>query len=570
MGTSVNAAPRCVIKSGHQLDFSAFLKLAAPYRRQIAWVAMLFLVGSIAGLGLPWLAATLLGTLFEEQSQSATLVVFLLAAALIVLTALTVIGGRASSDLSFEIQRDVRKDIYDHVQRLPVAYHDHSRQGDLLALMTWEASQLATFLSLTLTAVPSSLVTVAGALAILFYLHPLAAIFLPLLIPGYYLILKIMGRRLRNLAQQVQEEEARVFTAAEQDLEMAHSIKAAAVEELRLSLFDAQLLRSRAVNVREGRILATIGPFIGLLTSLAFVLIIVIVGQDLSRQGLSASELLSVLLYVALLTRPVGLLADLFGRLQGARGTLQRMQEVLKEPVEVGYASNGKIDRCRGAIEFVGVSFAYPGKPEILQNVSFKIEPGETVGVIGKNGAGKSTIAKLLLRFYEPLVGQILIDGVPTRELQIQELRKRIGYVSQQPYLYNASILENITFGAECTDQKRLEEALRQSRACDLQSQLPAGLETIVGDRGVRISGGQCQRIALARALLRNPPIVILDEATSMFDPEGEEDFVRESSMAFANRTVIIISHRPSSLTSADRVFQAVSGRILEVQPIAG
>ena len=548
------------------MQFSALFWLATPYRAKLIFVAAVLLFGSIAGLGVPWLAAQLLGTLFEDKPDSIGAIVVLLVLSISILTGLNIAGARASSDLSNRIQKDVRRDIYAHIQRLPVSFHDNSRQGDLLALMTWEAAQFGYLLSNIIASVPSSFVTVIGALAILFWLHPMAAISIPILVPGYFLILKIVGRHLRALAQRAQEAEAEVFVAAEEDLEMLSTIKASAAESLRLSLYEMRLEKARALNQREGRIAAALGPLIGLFTSLAFIIIVMALGNSISAQNTSASEVLGILFYVALLARPIGSLVDLYGRFQGARGTLKRMQDVFKESIEEGYSATKKLKDCRGDIAFESVYFSYPDKREILRDVNLQLQAGEIVAVVGQNGAGKSTIGKLLVRFYDTNAGNILIDGLNIKDIDINFLRRNIGYVPQQTFLFNNTVLNNITFGEEKYERDRLEEVLHLSRASDLRNQLPSGLDTVVGDHGVRLSGGQRQRIALARALLRNPRIIILDEATSMYDPDCEADFVKESKAAFAHRTVIIITHRPASLSIADRVFKVADGQVIEVK----
>ena len=273
----------------------------------------------------------------------------------------------------------------------------------------------------------------------------------------------------------------------------------------------------------------------------------------------------SFLFYAALLTQPASQLALIYGQIQTARGALARLQSVLREDPEPGYAASGMMQSAKGEIEFKQVCFAYPDRHNTLDNLNLHIAAGETVALIGQNGAGKSTIISLLLRFYDPVSGVITLDGRDITTIQLQELRKRIGLVPQRPLLFNGTIRENVAFGFENADESRIEAAVRLSQAHDFIRALPNGFDTVIGDHGIKLSGGQRQRIALARALIKDPQILILDEATSMYDLEGESAFVEASITALAGRTVILVTHRPGSLALADRVITLENGTCCEV-----
>ena len=430
--------------------------------------------------------------------------------------------------------------------------------------MTWEVSRLSTFISGTLTAVPSALLTGAGAVAILFAINPLIATLIPLLVPAYYLTLKLIGRRLRLLARQVQEAEASIFAAAEEDLEMLPAIKAFAREDLRLAAYTRRLEEARGLSVRETSIYATFGPAMSFVTSVAAIALILLVGQSVADEGMTPSELFGFLLYAALLTRPIGSLANLYGQFQSARGTLARQGRVMQERIEPGYGAKLLLENCRGQIAFRDVWFSYPGRRGTLRGIDIEITAGEVLALTGENGAGKSTIVSLLLGFYLPEKGSIKLDGVETAELDIRQLREMIGYVPQRAMLFNGSVRDNIAFGLEDVAQEEVERAAELAQALYFIEDLPAGFDTQIGDHGVRLSGGQRQRIALARALLKDPPILILDEATSMYDLEGEAAFVEACKTALAGRTVLLITHRPASLALADRIVEITCGKIRE------
>ena len=304
---------------------------------------------------------------------------------------------------------------------------------------------------------------------------------------------------------------------------------------------------------------------------LAVALFLLLAGAAAGELERDPGRLFSFLFYAALLTRPVGSLAEVYGRLQIARGILARLERVLARPAEAGYAGADlpvAASAAAGAVEFRDVSFAYEGRNPVLAHASFAIAAGETVALTGENGAGKSTIISLLLRFYDPDSGTILVDGQDIASLQVQQLRRMTGYVPQRALLFNGTVRENIAFGRPEADDEALLEAARLAQALEFIEDLPDGFDTQIGDNGVRLSGGQRQRIALARALLVDPPILILDEATAMYDLEGESAFVTACRTALKGRTVIIITHRPASLALADRVLLVEGGQV-RVAPAA-
>ena len=275
---------------------------------------------------------------------------------------------------------------------------------------------------------------------------------------------------------------------------------------------------------------------------------------------------MSFLLYAQLLTRPVAELADIYGRVQGLRGALVRLQQAMEEPPEPFAQAGAPIAALRGEIEFHGVSFGYEGRPLALDKFDLHVAAGETIALVGPNGAGKSTLGHLLMRLHDPAEGRITIDGIDIATVSLEALRRQIAVVPQHVLLFNASVRDNIAYGRPAPDQAAVEAAARAARAHEFIVKLPQGYDTTVGDRGVRLSGGQQQRLALARALLKDAPILILDEATAMFDPEGEAEFLNACREAFRHRTVVLITHRTASLATADRIVRMAHGRVIALE----
>jgi len=270
----------------------------------------------------------------------------------------------------------------------------------------------------------------------------------------------------------------------------------------------------------------------------------------------------SVLLYGMLLTRPVSGLAGIYGSIQMTRGAAERLMEAFSEAPEPDDAGAPPIGPVAGDICFEGVRFGYPGRPLVLKGTDLSIQAGETVAITGENGSGKSTLIHLLMRFADPDAGRIRVDGTDTRAVSIVSLRAQIGLVAQNVLLLNGTVRDNIAYGRPNASAAEIDAAAVAAQARDFIQRLPQGYDTLIGDQGIRLSGGQRQRIALARALLKDPPILVLDEATAMFDPEGEAAFIEECGAVLADRTVILITHRPASLALADRVLRMRHGRI--------
>jgi ATP-binding cassette subfamily B protein/subfamily B ATP-binding cassette protein MsbA len=540
------------------------LKYAGPYRWPLALVALLMLASSAVTLAVPWLAGQMLGGIFSEQGKNLNTLVGWLLLALALITGLKVVVAQLSGSISARMLADLRQRVYDHLQSLPLAFHQAHRQGDTLALMTYEVARLSRFLSSTLISIPPLLLTVLGACILMLRIDPLLALLVPLLVPAFYLILKILGRRLRGLAQQLQQAEAEVVGLAEENLEMLPALKSFTREAEESQRYRTHIDLAMQLTLRENRIYAAMEPLIGFVAAAAAVLLLFFAGRSLQTGSLSAAELFSFLFYAALLTQPVGSLANMYGQIQTTRGTLARLQNVLSEQPEPGYAANGRMQRAQGEIRIEGLHFAYPGRETTLHGVDLLIRPGETVALTGPNGAGKSTLIALLLRMYEPGSGRILLDGQDIAGLNLQDLRRQIGVVPQRALLFNGSVRANIAYGLPGASDAQIEKAARLSQAWEFIQHLPQGFDTQIGDHGVRLSGGQRQRIALARAFVKDPPILVLDEATSMYDLEGESAFVEACADALHDRTVILITHRPASLALAQRILRMDNGQLFE------
>jgi ATP-binding cassette, subfamily B, bacterial len=542
---------------GDTMNAAILRQRAWQFRRELGAISAVSLLSSLSFLALPWLAGQFLGGVIGDARVDLRFTLGLLAAALIANTALTIAVSIVSEVASGRILAALRREMYRHLQLLPMAFHDRSRLGDLMALITYEVGYFSSFLTATLANVPSMLLVAGGSVVLLFLLDPAMALIVPVLVIIFFIVMKLIGRNLRVLGKRQRKAESRLLTLADSDFAMLPAVKAFAAEEVHRSRYFAAIETARRLRLAQIRITAFVTPLVALIAASATIILLLTASDELTDGARAPGDLFAFLLYAALLTRPAAGLVDIYGRWQIAKGTLTRMGAVLGEPIEPGFTASGRMMRAKGRISFEGIGFAYPGRPAVCSDLDLIIEPGEIIALTGDNGVGKSTLIRLLLRFYDPQAGRITLDGVDIASLHVQDLRRQFGYVPQRPLLFNGSIAENIAFGAPKADPDQIERAARFAQAWQFVQALPNGLATQIGDNGIRLSGGQQQRIALARALYHDPPIYILDEATSMYDLDGEAAFVEECLDQLAGRTVIIITHRPASLALAHRIIRA-------------
>jgi ATP-binding cassette, subfamily B, bacterial len=536
------------------------MRMALPHRAGLTILTALLLAEAGVTLVIPWLLGLLAGQVLVLGFGPDWGLVARVIGALAGLTVLRIATTILSGWIGLSVLTDLRALVAGHVLGLPLSFHHAARRGDLMALMTWEIDRLSAYLTSTLVAILPSLALAIGAIYMMARIDLTLALIVPLLVPVFALAVKILGRRLRGLSQSVQETEAAIYAQAEQALDILPAIKTFTREPQTTAAYRAALDAGRRAAMAELSAQSALSPAMQFIAGSAAVILLGLAGRTMAAGDMTAADAVSFLLYAALLSRPVSALADVWGRTQVARGTLARLSRVMEQPVETGGA--GRMDRALGAIVVRDLTFAYPDRPPVLTGLNLTIAAGECVAVTGANGAGKSTLTALMMGLISPEGGQITMDGRDIGDLTLRDLRRQFGHVPQRPLLFHGTIRDNIAFGRPDATDAQIAAAADAAQAAAFIAALPDGYDTVIGDSGLRLSGGQGQRVALARALIKDPPVLILDEATAMYDLDGESAFVEAAVSVLRDRTVIVITHRPATLALAHRILHLQDGRL--------
>ena len=538
-----------------------FLKFLKPYWFKGFLAFFFMLIGVGLQLPMPFLTKYLIDRVLVMKSFRVLNIIGFVLIGVVLLRAISIFIERyLLATFRGRVLFDLRMRLFNHTERLRLAFFHKNETGYLMSRLSDDVNAVQGLLANTLVSfVQNCLVFIAGIGATI-YLHPRLAFISFSILPFYALSIYGFNRRIREMSWEVREAFAKVNKDLQELLSGITIIKAF-TGEIYGSL---RLIRSVKEGIRKSvrlDILSTLFSIISVLISSAGPIVLIWYGcGEIMRGNLTIGGLMAFNSFLRYLFGPTQTLMNLNLSIQRSLASVKRIFEILDEDMEP--YEEGKEVRLKGGIEFEEVKFSY-GREEVLQGVSFRIDPGETVGIVGRTGIGKSTIGLLIMRYYEPEKGRIKLDGMDIREINIRSLRENIGYVSQDVFLFSDSIRENIRFGRRDASDKEIEEAARLAGADEFIKRLPEGYDTKIGERGVKLSGGQRQRIALARAILKDAPILILDEATSSLDRQTEREVVKSVEKISRGKTVIIIAHRLSSIRHADKILVLDSGKVV-------
>lgn len=566
----------------------ALARYVRPYRgRFYAGLGTLFLSAAL-GLAFPLLAGSLIDAALHPAG--ATLPVLglltlnqfaLLLAASVTLQALCSFNSAlAFNRVGQSALADLRRDCYGRLIGLPMAYFAQHRVGELTSRVSTDVAQIEGALIDALPQMCRQTVFLLGGVTMIALTSGrLTAVMLGTL-PVLIAAAVFFGRRLRHYSRETQDQLAATNTIVEETLQAIASVKAFANEAFELGRYNRSNARVLTAALGAARWRAIFVAFF-ILALFGGIVIVLWFGAGLLQSGgITPGELTRFVLYTTFVAGAMGQSAELFSQIQKTVGATQRVRELLREPTELSVsagpapgptsavAGNGvaSVRRLHGDVAFEAVHFRYPSRPEltVLHDITLAARSGQRIALVGPSGAGKSTITALLLRFYDPASGRLLIDGVEARDYPLGWLRGQMAIVPQDVLLFGGSIAENIVYGRPEATEAEIREAARLANAHDFIAAFPEGYATLVGDRGIKLSGGQRQRIAIARAILKNPAILILDEATSSLDSESERLVQIALERLMQGRTTFIVAHRLSTIRTADRIAVIEAGRIVE------
>jgi subfamily B ATP-binding cassette protein MsbA len=555
--------------SSRQLYFR-LLGYVRPYAGVFA-VALIAMVGAAATDPLfPALMKPMLdGGFTAGKSVSAVLPPALFALAIIgiffVRGILSMVSAYAMAWVSNRVVLDLRGEMFARLVRMPTQFFDDHTSGSLLSRVAYDVAGVTSAATSVLTVVVKDSVTVMALLAWLFYLNWKLTLIALVTAPLIALVLRQLSRRLRHMAREAQRSMGELVHVIEETIECHKVVKVFGGQEYEMRRFEHANQRLRGFNMRQTIPSAAAAPITQILASIGVAVIVYIALEDSLAGRTTAGEFASFMIAMLMLLAPLKRLTDINAPLQRGLAAAESVFGMIDAPVEADRGTV-KLGRARGEVRYEGVSFTYPTRTEpALAGVDLLVRPGETVALVGGSGGGKTTLVNLLPRFYAPLRGRILLDGHDIQDLALESLRGNVALVSQDVVLFNDTIQANVAYGGMGrASEREVAAAADAAHASEFIRQTPQGLATLVGENGVRLSGGQRQRIAIARALLKNAPVLILDEATSALDSESERLVQAGLDALMRGRTTIVIAHRLSTIERADRIVVLEQGRVVE------
>ncbi|UGQ12591.1 ABC transporter ATP-binding protein/permease [Yinghuangia sp. ASG 101] len=560
---------------------------AAPHRRGITWFLVLSVASAVLAVATPLIAGRVVNAIVDGGSTRTVVVLALLIAGLAVVEAALALGGRwMSSRIGEGLILDLRTAVFDHVQRMPVAFFTRTRTGALVSRLNNDVIGAHRAFSDILSGVVANVVTLLLTLVVMTRISWQVTLLALLLLPVFVIPARRMGRRLARLQREAADHNAAMGTQMTERFSApgATLVKLFGRPDDESAAFATRARRVRDIGVRSAMVQTVFVTSLTLVSALALALVYGLGGFYALRGDMDAGAVVALALLLTRLYAPLTALAGARMEVMSALVSFERVFEVLDlRPLVAEHEDAVPVPEGPVTVEFDGVGFAYPsadkvslasleevatldhrGGVPVLHDVSFRVEPGRMVALVGSSGAGKSTIAQLLPRLYDVDAGAVRVGGVDVRDLTAASLRETVGLVTQDGHLFHETVRANLLLARPEAREDEIWDALRRARLDGLVASLPDGLDTVVGERGYRLSGGERQRLTIARLLLARPRVVILDEATAHLDSTSEADVQAALAEALQGRTSVVIAHRLSTIRAADEILVIENGRVAE------
>jgi len=547
-------------------DFAKILKYSKPYKKAILFGFICLLVTSVITLVLPLIVRNMINAVVVLKDSGALNSLTFDVVAIIMLQAVfAVTHNYIFGFVGQRMTADFRIEFFAHVESLSLKFFQERRVGEILSRMSSDISVIQSALVSIPVALLRQTITLIGGLAIIFYLNWKLTGLILLVLPPLMLFARVFGKRLRMLSEQVQDKLARAVVVLEETVSSIKIVKAYTREPYEQKRFTSEIETAFDVSISKLKVSSSFGPLILCMTFLVSAVLIWYGGYQVMEGTTTPGELAAFFLYALIIAGPIGTFVRLYTQMQEALGAIRRVYEILDTPALIKSPENPVVlSEVEGSIEFDHVVFEYNAGSKVIDDVSFQIQPGQTVALVGPSGAGKSTLIKLLLRFFDPLSGTIRVDGHDIRDLDLKVFLQQFALVPQETLLFGGTVKENILYGRLEATHEEILQAAKSANAHDFILKMEQGYDTVVGEKGVKLSGCERQRIAIARALLRDPRVLVLDEATSSLDNESESLIQEAMERLMVNRTTFIIAHRLSTIHNSDLIIVLDQGKVTE------
>jgi len=542
------------------------LQFAKPYWKLAIYAGICTAMASAGMIYLPWVIKDIVDQVLQQKDAFKLTMIALSIVIVFLIRGVFLYGQQyLMSYIGQRVVIDIRKAVFEKIQRLSLSFYDKNKTGTIMSYVTNDVAALQTAMVDNVVQFITEFTILVASIVAMLYLDWQLFAFTACVFPPVIGFIDWFGKKIRKSGHWIQAATAELTSVLQESVTSARVVKSFVREKYEIGRFEQQNMDNFRANMKNAQQMAILTPVIELVAACGVAVVLWYGGHNVIDGRISAGSLVAFLTYAVNSTNPIKRLSKIIGNIQKALAAAQRVFDVLDMPEEVVNSPKALVlPHVKGNVEFKNVSFGYKADELVLKNFSFKAKPGQVIAFVGPSGAGKSTVASLLPRFYDVTSGSVTIDGQDVRDVTMESLREQVGIVPQETVLFNGSVYDNILYGRLDATKEEIIEAAKAANAHNFILELPEGYDTKLGDRGLNISGGQRQRLAIARAILKNPEILILDEATSALDTESERVVQEALDRLMVGRTSFVIAHRLSTIKNADKILVLDKGELVE------